>query len=150
MAARKAEEAGLAIQLKQANAEATGFLDGSFDVVTASLLFHETPARVAPKIFQEAMRLLQPGGQVLILDGDQQTLRQNAWLSDIFEEPYIRDYAAGHVGQSLETAGFIEVVTENQWWVNQIVVGRKPLPVQPYAPTLADTHNMAEMLGQLA
>jgi SAM-dependent methyltransferase len=43
VAEHKAQQAGLEIQWRHDNAEKTRFLNASFDVVTASLLFHETP-----------------------------------------------------------------------------------------------------------
>lgn len=130
VAADKAHEANVAIDFKQANAEQTGFPDASFDLVTASLLFHETPPLVACNILQEAFRLLKSGGEVLILDGNQNTLIQADWLTQIFEEPYIHDYAAGSVDDWMKTAGFGEVHTEEVWWVNQVSRGVKPLPYQ--------------------
>lgn len=128
VAADKAARAGLTLELKHGNAEQTGFPDASFDLVTASLLFHETPPLVSCNILQEAFRLLKPGGEVVILDGNQATLRQSEWLTQIFEEPYIRDYAAGDVKDWMATAGFGEVDTEEVWWVNQVTRGVKPLP----------------------
>ncbi len=128
VAADKAERAGLKLELKQGNAEQTGFPEVSFDLVTASLLFHETPPLVSCNILQEAFRLLKPGGEVVILDGNQATLRQTEWLTQVFEEPYIRDYAAGNLSDWMATAGFGEVETEEVWWVNQVTRGVKPLP----------------------
>lgn len=124
----KARQADVLIQLKQGNAEQTGFADASFDLVTASLLFHETPPLVSCNILQEAFRLLKPGGEVLILDGNQSTLRQTEWLTQIFEEPYIKDYATGSVDSWMSTAGFDDVCTEEVWWVHQVTRGVKPLP----------------------
>ncbi|MBD0268546.1 MAG: class I SAM-dependent methyltransferase, partial [Cyanobacteria bacterium Co-bin8] len=89
----KAQQAGLAVQFIHGNAMETGLPPASFDVVTASLLFHETPTEVACTILKEAFRLLTAGGQVMILDGNQHTLRRADWLTNIFEEPYIQDYA---------------------------------------------------------
>ena len=66
VAEQKAREARLAIAFRHGAAEATGYADQSFDVVTASLLFHETPPAIAQAILREGFRLLQPGGQVLI------------------------------------------------------------------------------------
>ncbi|NJM85062.1 MAG: methyltransferase type 11, partial [Leptolyngbyaceae cyanobacterium RM2_2_21] len=40
--------------------------------------------QVSERILQEALRLLTSGGEVLILDGSQATLRQATWLMDIF------------------------------------------------------------------
>lgn len=126
----KAQKAGLAIQFRQGDAEHTGLPDASFDLVTASLLFHETPPIVACNILRECFRLLTAGGEVLILDGNQSTLRWTEWLTDIFEEPYIKDYAAGSVDAWMGAAGFGDVRTEDVWWTNQVTRGVKPLPYQ--------------------
>lgn len=128
MAEHKAAEAGLEIQWKHGCAEATGFPDASFDLVTASLLFHETPPHISRAILREAFRLLQPGGQVLILDGNQKTLRQTDWLTEVFEEPYIKEYARGSVDAWMGAVGFEAVRTEEIWWIHQVTHGMKPLP----------------------
>ncbi len=122
----KAAQAGLnKIHWLHGLAESTKFADGEFDVVTASLLFHETPTSISKAILTEAYRLLKPGGQVVILDGHQKILRNTAWLTDIFEEPYIKDYAAGSVDAWLGKAGFSQVLTEDVWWTNQLSIGVK-------------------------
>lgn len=128
VAEQKAREARLAIAFRHGAAEATGYADQSFDVVTASLLFHETPPAIAQAILREGFRLLQPGGQVLILDGCQSTLREAAWLTDIFEEPYIKDYAAGSTDAWMGAAGFDAIRTDEFWWMHQVTQGLKPLP----------------------
>ncbi|MEP0873041.1 class I SAM-dependent methyltransferase [Trichocoleus desertorum AS-A10] len=128
MADYKAQQAGLNIKFIHANAEQTGLLDGSFDLVTASLLFHETPPTISRAILQEAARLLKPGGEVLILDGSQNTLRQTEWLTQIFEEPYMQAYATGSVDAWMGAAGFGAVQTQELWWIHQITWGIKPLP----------------------
>ncbi|MDJ0593012.1 MAG: class I SAM-dependent methyltransferase [Pleurocapsa sp. MO_226.B13] len=121
----KASQAGLDIQWLHGLAEATDFTDGEFDLVTASLLFHETPTHIAQAILKEAFRLLSPAGQIIILDGNQKTLRHTTWLTEIFEEPYIEDYAAGSVDAWLGAAGFSQVSTEDFWWTNQLSTGVK-------------------------
>ncbi|MCC0179545.1 class I SAM-dependent methyltransferase [Waterburya agarophytonicola K14] len=129
MAEYKATQAGLDIQWLHGLAEATNLADGEFDLVTASLLFHETPVKIARSILEEAYRLLSPGGQIIILDGHQKTLRQTTWLTEIFEEPYINDYAAGSLDAWLGAAGFHEVRTEDIWWTNQLSGGVKSVIV---------------------
>lgn len=131
MADRKAQQAGLEIEWRHGNGEETGFPDASFDLVTASLLFHETPPEVTKAILRESFRLLKASGQVLILDGNQKTLHQTEWLNDIFEEPYIRAYAAGNLDAWMEAAGFEAVETNDLWWVNQVTSGIKPIPGTP-------------------
>jgi ubiquinone/menaquinone biosynthesis C-methylase UbiE len=129
MADDKAKAAQLEIPFRHGNAAETGLPEASFDVVGMTLLFHETPPAVAKAILQESFRLLSPGGQVLILDGNQRTLRATDWLNQIFEEPFIRDYAQGNVEAWLGWAGFETVRSEDVFWLNQLSYGRKPLPV---------------------
>lgn len=127
MAEYKAKQAGLEIQWLHGLAEATHLPSESFDVVTASLLFHETPSAIAQRILQEAFRLLKGNGQVMIFDGSQETLRHTDWLTEIFEEPYIKDYARHSVDAWLGATGFEAVYTESLWWTNQVSHGIKPL-----------------------
>ena len=129
MADYKAQQSGLNIQWLQGLAEATGFADDEFDLVTASLLFHETPPHIAEAILQEAYRLLSPGGTIAILDGNQKTLRQTPWLTEVFEEPYINQYAAGSMDAWLGAAGFTKVLTEDVWWTNQLSTGVKSVNI---------------------
>lgn len=125
MSEYKAQEAGLDIKWVHGLAEQTGFAEGEFDVVTASLLLHETPTYISQAILDECYRLLVPEGQAIILDGHQKTLRHTEWLTDIFEEPYIKEYADGSLDAWLGAAGFEQIRTEDVWWTNQISTGNK-------------------------
>ena len=126
----KAQKAGLNIQWLHSKAESVAFPDASFDLVASSLLFHETPPAVSRAILRESFRLLKVGGQVAILDGSQKTLRQTEWLTDMFEEPYIKSYVAGSLDAWAGAAGFAAVQTHEHWWTNQVTQGVKPLPGQ--------------------
>ncbi|MEL7243099.1 MAG: methyltransferase domain-containing protein [Cyanobacteria bacterium J06643_5] len=126
----KSESAILSIKWQQGDAENTAFADTSFDLVTASLLFHETPSSVTQNILHECFRLLVPGGQVLILDGNQKTLRQLEWLNNLFEEPYIHEYAADSTDAKMGAVGFAMVRTEDVWFTSQVTSGIKPMTVQ--------------------
>jgi ubiquinone/menaquinone biosynthesis C-methylase UbiE len=131
MAEYKAQQAQAAgeidrpIQWRHGNAATTGLAAGSFDLITAALLFHETPPETAQAILAEAHRLLRTGGEILILDGNQKALRQADWLTQIFEEPYIQDYAQGSLDAWLGSAGFGQVRTEEHWLVHQVTGGVK-------------------------
>lgn len=129
IAERKAHEQQLPIQWCHGKAEDTGLEGETFDLVTASLLFHETPAAIAKAILRESFRLLKGGGQFLLLDGNQETLRTSEWLTNIFEEPYIQEYAEGNVEAWLQTTGFVATQTHTIWGIHQVNVGRKPNPV---------------------
>ncbi len=113
------------VRFRHGAAEATPFPNASFDLVIASLLFHETPVHISRSIVRECYRLLTTGGELLILDGSQKTLLQTPWLTEIFEEPYIQDYAAGNVENWLDEAGFGGVCTESLWGLNQVTRGVK-------------------------
>jgi ubiquinone/menaquinone biosynthesis C-methylase UbiE len=68
LAASRAGALGLPIRFCQADACATGLERGSFDLVTSTMLVHELPVEVLPRLFSEAARLLAPGGIVAFLD----------------------------------------------------------------------------------
>ncbi|PPT05133.1 SAM-dependent methyltransferase [Geitlerinema sp. FC II] len=129
VAAYKAARAGLDIAWKHGLAERTRFPDASFDVVSVSLLFHELPPEISQQVLQECFRLLTTGGEVVVLDGNQATLRQTPWLMEVFEEPYIRDYAEGDVVQWMRRSGFEAIEGREHWWIHQVTRGVKPLAV---------------------
>ncbi|MBD1912397.1 MULTISPECIES: class I SAM-dependent methyltransferase [unclassified Leptolyngbya] len=139
-AADKAQAAQLDIRWIHGNAEQVPFPDNSVDLVTASLLFHETPLAATQAILKEALRLLCSGGEMLVLDGSQSTLRNTLWLTQIFEEPYIQDYAAGSLDAWMGAAGFGDIRTEPVWMLHQVTRGLKPLSyqrIQFETPTIA-------------
>ncbi len=129
IADRKASKTGLNIQWVHGNAESTRLPDNSFDLVTAALLFHETPTEVSQAILRESFRLLKAGGEMLVFDGNQKTLKQLNWLQEIFEEPYIKDYSSGNLDAWMGGAGFGAVQSEEWWMIHQVTRGVKPLPV---------------------
>ena len=126
MAEHKAYQAGLPIQWRHGLAETTGFEQTSFDLVTLSMILHETPPSISQLILQESFRLLKPGGQLIVLDGNQKTLRHMDWLIALFREPYSKVYAAGNVNDWLKTAQFETVKTRYIGWIHQITQGVKP------------------------
>ncbi|NJL22720.1 MAG: class I SAM-dependent methyltransferase [Leptolyngbyaceae cyanobacterium SM1_3_5] len=123
----KAQTANLDISFCHGLAEATPFPPNSFDLVTASLLFHELPPAIARDILRESFRLLRSGGEVLILDGNQPVLRSTPWLMEVFEEPYIQAFAQNSLDADLSAIGFGNVETEAIWLVHQITRGVKPI-----------------------
>jgi ubiquinone/menaquinone biosynthesis C-methylase UbiE len=140
MAQYKATAEGLKVDWRHGKAEETGFEENSFDVISLSLLFHETPPGVSEAILRECFRLLRVGGEVVVLDGSQASLRQTPWLMEVFEEPYIAEYAQGDVAAWMQQAGFANVETRTHWWIHQVTRGVKPLPGQEWV--------MDESLGE--
>ena len=68
LAHHQAEQRGKRITFSQRNAEATGYPDGSFDLVTGTMLIHELPMPIVRRVIGEAHRLLRPGGVLAFLD----------------------------------------------------------------------------------
>jgi ubiquinone/menaquinone biosynthesis C-methylase UbiE len=94
-----------------AAAEATGLPDQSFDLVSAHLLFHELPQTAAIAIFQEARRLLRPGGHLAIMDMNPQSeifAQMPAYILTLLKstEPYLDEYFTLDIEGAIEGAGF--------------------------------------------
>lgn len=77
----RAEQQGVVLHLRQADAAATGYPDGHFDLVTSHIMFHETEADAIPPILAEAHRVLAPGGSLLIVD-----LPDAGRIPDVFQQ----------------------------------------------------------------
>lgn len=127
VAEKKAQQAGLNIRWQHGLAEDTGLKEASFDLVTASFLLHEMPTKISQLVLQECFRLIKPGGQVIILDGNQNKLRHADWLIKLFQEPYSKVYAAGSVENWIRAARFEGVQTEYVGWIDQVSCGIKPI-----------------------
>lgn len=68
LAAQRANERGLAIEFRQANATATGLESASVDLVASTMFLHEVPVDVLSEVFAECARILAPGGSLRFLD----------------------------------------------------------------------------------
>lgn len=108
-----AEDRGLAMHFRQADAQATGYPDGHFDLIVSHILFHETWHDQMPRIFAEAYRLLAPGGVFLNADVAYQPARlsitkqvTNHWQVRNNGEPFWSGFADSDVPQLLRQAGF--------------------------------------------
>jgi len=77
----RAEQQGVALHLRQADAAASGYPDGHFDLVTSHIMFHETEADAIPPILAEAYRVLAQGGILLIVD-----LPDAGRIPDVFQQ----------------------------------------------------------------
>ena len=82
-AARKAQRAGLTLQLDRGFADALPYPDGSFDRVLSSLMFHHLEADLRIASLREVLRVLRPGGSLQLMDfgGDRHHLHGLARLA---------------------------------------------------------------------
>jgi ubiquinone/menaquinone biosynthesis C-methylase UbiE len=118
-------------QLVQANGEELPYLDNYFHGLTSVFLFHELPAVARQNVINEAYRVLQPGGVLVICDSiqaidspDFQPMMSN--FPAIFHEPYYRHYITDNLEERLTTAGFINLEVEN-YFVSKYWTAHKPL-----------------------
>ncbi len=94
-----------------AAAEATGFPNNSFDLVSAFLVFHELPQSAAKAIFQEARRVLGNGGYFAMMDMNPRSevyRKMPPYVLTLLKstEPYLDQYFTLDVVSALIEAGF--------------------------------------------
>ncbi|WP_110241856.1 class I SAM-dependent methyltransferase [Nocardioides gilvus] len=114
-AKRRSEDAGLDIAFRRAAAEKTGLADGSADLVTSYILLHEMPPHAIRSVFDEAFRLLEPGGHVHFGDVGAYAGRSgydawnDDWDAEHGNEPWWRLAATTDIAQIAREAGFVDV-----------------------------------------
>lgn len=116
-----ADDAG--VEVRCLDAECIPYGDCSFDLVTASLLFHEVPREVSPTLLAEMFRVCAPGGEIAVMEPYEVGGRT---LDPIpFPEPYLKDYLSTDWDAAFAAAGFIDLDVEEsgEGWIR---VGRKP------------------------
>jgi ubiquinone/menaquinone biosynthesis C-methylase UbiE len=91
--------------------EATGLPTASCDLVSLFLICHELPQTATRQIFQEAKRLLKPGGHIAIMDMNPQSEIYSQMAPYILTllkstEPYLDRYFTLDISQALIDAGF--------------------------------------------
>jgi len=118
---RTANANGWNWKLFQRAAEDTGFDAGSFDLVASYIVLHEMPEDAIRKLFAEALRLLAPGGDMLMSDvtryADMDKL--GVWKADrgaaFGGEPHWRESASLDLAEIAREAGFVDVTTSGPY-----------------------------------
>ncbi len=64
----KAERAGLAVDFRVASVDNLPYPDGSFDVVTSTMMFHHLPAQIKERGLREIHRVLKADGRLFLCD----------------------------------------------------------------------------------
>ena len=106
-----------AIEVRCLNAEKLPFADATFDLVTASLLFHEVPSDVAPRILREMRRVCREGGEIAVMEPYR--VGGPALKPIPFPEPYLKDYLATDWDVAFKAAGFgaVQTVEYPDGWI---------------------------------
>ena len=133
--AKLEDEAGAIAQWLHAKAEETGLPDASFDLITLQFVIHELPRQITIEIFQEAQRLLRPGGSLAIVDNNPKSPVIQGLPPALFTlmkstEPWSDDYYTFDVEAALEsgefgTGGFENIVTVASDPRHRTIVARK-------------------------
>ena len=114
-AQRVANANGLKWNLFVGRGEDTRLPAGSFDLVSSFIVLHEVPAAINAALFQEAFRLLEPGGAVIMTDVPpyHSLDRLKSWKFDRNAldagEPYWREAGLVDTVQVARDAGFVNV-----------------------------------------
>ncbi len=106
------------IELVKGNAEELPFEDNSHQAISCVYLFHELPRTVRQKVLKEFLRVLEPGGVLVIADSIQENdspdfiqIMENFHKS--FHEPFYCDYIKEDIDFKLEEIGFNNIKTKS-------------------------------------
>jgi ubiquinone/menaquinone biosynthesis C-methylase UbiE len=118
------------IQWLHALAESTGLAEASFDLVSLQFVCHELPNQATREIFQEALRLLRPGGHLMLIDNNPQSpVIQNLppLLFTLMKstEPWSDEYYPFDLEACLREVGFASVSMEPSDPRHRTIVARK-------------------------
>lgn len=130
---RRAVELGADVHFRQALANSTQFADGSVDLVSAYILFHEVPADIAREIVAEVYRILRPGGVFEVFDfptpltASSPYHRYAIWIDHHFNnEPWSMEFMQNDFTATLESVGFVADCAGQQMWGVHRYRGVKP------------------------
>ncbi|MEA5577608.1 class I SAM-dependent methyltransferase [Anabaena sp. UHCC 0451] len=118
-------------QWLHAQAENTQLPSESFDLVTLQFVTHELPGFASKAIFQEALRLLRPGGCIALVDNNPkspviQNLPPVLFTLMKSTEPWSDDYYMFDIEGNLTTLGFENVKTFSTDPRHRAIVAKKP------------------------
>jgi ubiquinone/menaquinone biosynthesis C-methylase UbiE len=110
VARRKAESAGLNIDFRIGVIESLPYEDGSFDIVTSSLMMHHLPSDVQQKGLAEIYRVLKPGGRIFIADAMKTGSSFMKPLFNLFARHHGLKLGVEDLPATLKSAGFSDAI----------------------------------------
>jgi len=129
-----ADDRGVDVKFIQALSEDMPFEEGTFDIVSAYILFHEVPVHIISETVQEVFRVLRPGGVFSIFEFPSAT--QNLPPSQRFMidydsenncEPYSPGFVYADFHKIIKDAGFeLEAGPKNSNPFLQTLIATKP------------------------
>lgn len=125
----RAEAMGATIHFSQQNAEATDFADARFDLITSSVMLHETSARAMRTIFAECHRLLRPGGVMVHLEVPPR--REHLGLWDQMRCDFESHYNNEPFMAAISRTDFADVAVGAGFATEDVVVGYRKGVVEP-------------------
>jgi ubiquinone/menaquinone biosynthesis C-methylase UbiE len=106
--------------------EALDAPDGSYDVVVSSLMIHHLSETLRPQAIREMLRVLRPGGRVLIADFRPPTSRIGRYLIGPVTSPAMQNNPVHLLDPMVREAGFEQVRSGDVHpWI-RYVQGAKP------------------------
>jgi ubiquinone/menaquinone biosynthesis C-methylase UbiE len=121
-------------------AESTDFPDESFDGISVCWVLHEVPAQACDLIFKECLRILKPGGKLVIMEPSKQQFKKSylqlfrefgirglyfRFLANFVHEPYINEWHNRDIKSCLESHGFVTVSIVSSMPEEKVVVQKK-------------------------
>lgn len=111
VAKKKAARSAPQVVFQVGLAEKLDFPDDTFDVVISRLAIHHLPDDLKRKTFAEILRVLKPGGRVLIADFVQPSNRVMNHLTSLMIGSHMMETSAWSLPPMLTEAGFANVTS---------------------------------------
>ncbi len=111
VAKKKASRSGLEVVFEVGLIEELGFPDATFDLVISRLAIHHLPDDLKRRGFAEILRVLRPGGHLLIADFNPPTNPVLKHIMSVVVGPHMMQTNIWILPPMLRNAGFVEVTS---------------------------------------